>query len=101
MQHSRCEYIKKGSFLNTKSDFLNEIVVDRCPHRQAFVLDHGIIGNTPTGDLVSDFRRRLRLTWINNNPHPFIVCFVSLTQTQLLSHRRKMFERSGLPNNCF
>jgi nitrite reductase (NAD(P)H) len=22
-----------------------------CPHRQAFVLDHGIIGNTPTGDL--------------------------------------------------
>ncbi|KAF8804920.1 nitrite reductase [Phlegmacium glaucopus] len=22
-----------------------------CPHRRAFVLDHGIIGNTPTGDL--------------------------------------------------
>jgi len=22
-----------------------------CPHRQAFVLDHGIIGNTPTGEL--------------------------------------------------
>ena len=29
-------------------------LIGRCPHRQAFVLDHGIIGNAPTGDLVSD-----------------------------------------------
>ena len=79
MQHSRCEYIKKGSFLNTKSDFLNEIVVDRCPHRQAFVLDHGIIGNTPTGDLVSDhflFKGYYITSWIDKLF--LLVCFVPL-----------------------
>lgn len=79
MQHSRCEYMKKGSFLNTNSDFLNEIVVDRCPHRQAFVLDHGIIGSTPTGDLVSDrflFKGYYTTSWIDK---PFLlVCFVPL-----------------------
>jgi len=38
-----------------------------CPHRRAFVLDHGIIGNTPTGDLVSHcfhFSSRQSLHWI-------------------------------------
>ena len=28
------------------------LTVNRCPHRRAFVLDHGIVGDTPTGELV-------------------------------------------------
>lgn len=51
-----------------KSKHFNEIVVDRCPHRRAFVLDHGIIGNTPTGDLVSfpTFSSRLYITLLDD-----------------------------------
>ena len=33
--------------------FVDDLILDRCPHRRAFVLDHGIIGDTLGGDLVS------------------------------------------------
>jgi len=62
-----------------------------CPHRQAFVLDHGIIGNTPTGDLVSDpFPLLVKDYIITYNGlittvFPFIVCCVPYTSATSLS----------------
>ena len=36
------------------TSFVDDLIVHfRCPHRRASILDHGIIGDTPGGDLVS------------------------------------------------
>jgi len=68
------------------------MVVDRCPHRQAFVLDHGIISDTPTGDLVSShFRFTSRLYYLMDTPFlQYVSCPLhkrnfSLTEGKCLS----------------
>lgn len=40
---------------------VNVLTVYRCPHRRAFVLDHGIVGDTPTGELVRGFSFEVNL----------------------------------------
>lgn len=46
MLRSRCE-----QFVLSVLNILIKLSY-RCPHRRAFVLDHGIIGDTPAGDVV-------------------------------------------------
>ena len=74
-----------------KSKHFNEIVVDRCPHRRAFVLDHGIIGNTPTGDLVScRLSRQGYITLLDNLFFSFSMSRVRYTNATSLSPRENV-----------
>ena len=61
---------------------VNVLTVYRCPHRRAFVLDHGIVGDTPTGELVRG--SPLKLIYLLT-----LVCSMSLaryTSVTLASH---------------
>jgi nitrite reductase (NAD(P)H) len=59
--------------------------LDRCLHRHAFVFDHGIIGNTPTGDILSVLSS---LTWIL--PYPFSMSRVRYTNAISLSRKENV-----------